>query len=377
MKKHRFKTTFNKVLSTDKQRLATYLAYIGIVALSIFSSCLSIIFGTEHFDANRFVTNLSFNIAIAILGLILAWKDGELSNETRKTGPLYEIRIFFDKLVKIIVDTGAFRQWCDLFYEVKKKAYVMNLLSNMGIYDYDYLLISEADLITLKKEPLENIHYRYKAKDYVVSLDQITEVQYYNLLKLRKTPIRYEKLPFTFFLSRETIDEYQKYAREQEHNKREKVLALTYRIGSLVVLSAIIALSIINPTKASANQVLFDTIGRIAQLLLSLFMGYTIAHDEAKREIACLKYKCRVIQHYDNDCQTGVFVPRDRNQIIADKIKELRNKKITENNIDLNTNLETLGEEKKEEPEPLEEPEVVEIEMTQEEIDALQIKKED
>lgn len=377
MKKEKIKNGFNKVMSQDKQRLSTYLAYIGIIGISVFSSCLSVIFGTENFDPNRFVTNLCFNISIAIAGLILAWKDGELSNETRKTGPLHEIRVFFDKIVKIIVDTGAFRQWCDLFYEIKKKAYIMNLLSNFGIYDYDYLLISDRDLETLKSEPLENIRYRYKAKDYVVSLDQITEVQYYKLLKLRNTPIRYEKLPFTFFLSRATVDEYQKYAREAEHNKREKVLALTYRIGSLVLLSTIFALSIINPTKASPDQVLFDTIGRITQLLLSLFMGYTIAHDEAKREIECLKYKCQVIQNYDNDCQTEVFVPKDRNEIIKEKVAALRDKRIAENQIDLNTNLETLGEESTKENEKSNDSEedVQVIEMTQEEYDAMQNKK--
>ena len=365
-KKNKFKEGFTKVMSSDKQRLSTYLAYVGIIGISIFSSCLSVIFGTDHFNANRFITNLCFNIAIAILGLILAWKDGELSNETRKTGALYDIRVFFDNLVKIVVDTGAFRQWADLFYEKNKHAYIMNLLSRIDIYEYDYLLIDDEDLKKLKEEPMENIVYHYKGKDYVVSLDQISEVQYYKLLKMRNNKIKYERLPFTFFLSRSSIDEYQKYAKEAEHNKREKVLALSYRIGSLVVLSGIIALSIINPTKDSAQQVLFDTIGRIAQLLISLFMGYTIAHDEAKRETACLKYKCKVIYEYDNDTQTGLFVPKDRNEIIAEKVKALREKRIKENKVDLSVNLETIGQEKSESN-----PNEIEVEMTKEEYDKM------
>ena len=334
MANEKIKVAFKNVINSDKQRLATYLAYVAIIGISIFSSCLNVIFGTENFDQTRFITNLCFNVAIAILGLVLAWKDGELSNETRKSGQLYEARKMFDKIVKIIVDSDAFRQWADIFYEVKRKEYIMNLLSTFGIYDYDYLLISEKDLETLKHEPLENIVYRYKGQEYKVCLDEITETQYYQLLKLRKNPIKYERLPFTFFLSRKLVDEYQKYAKEQESNKKQKVLALAYRVGSLVILSAIIALSIINPTKSSASQVAFDTIGRIFQLCTSLFMGYTIAHDEGKREIACLEYKASVIELYDNDCQNGIFVPKNRSEVIAEKIATLREKKIRENGID-------------------------------------------
>lgn len=331
----KLKDGFKAVMSSDKQRLTTYLAYIGIIGISIFSSFLSVIFGIEHFDSSRFITNLAFNIAIAVLGLVLAWKDGELSNQTRKTGTLFDIRQKFDKSVKIIVDHDSFRQWTDVFYETKRRSYIMNLLSRIGIYEYEYLLISEKDLERLKTEPLENVKYREKGKEYTIALDDITEVQYYKLLRLRHSQIKYEKLPFTFFLSRETEDEYQVYAKEQEHNKKEKVLALTYRIGSLVMLSVIIALSVVNPTESKADQVLFDTIGRIFQLFASMFMGYTIAHDEGEREIKCLEYKCRIIELYDNDTQTGLFAPKNRDELIKEKIAELRDKKMRDNDIHL------------------------------------------
>ena len=289
--KEKIKVTFKKIANSDKQRLSTYIAYFSIICISIFSSSLNVIFGLENFNRSRFITNLCFNIAIAILGMVLAWKDGELSNETRKSGLLYEARCMFDKIKKLIVDRDAFRQWNDIFYEKNKKEHVMSLLSSIGIYDYDYLLIDEKDLEKLKEEPMENICYRYKGKDYCVCLDSISEIQYYKILALRNKPIKYERLPFTFFLSRASIDEYQKYAREQEANKKQKAIALACRVGSLVILSTIIALSIVNPTKSSASQVAFDTIGRILQLCISIFMGYMIAHDEAKRETASLNYK--------------------------------------------------------------------------------------
>lgn len=367
-KKFKIKDGFVKVMNSDKQRLTTYLAYIGIVGLSFFSSCLSVIFGLEEFDSARFITNLCFNVAIAILGMILAWKDGELSNETRKTGELYETRSLFDRIVEIVVDTDAFRQWADILYEVKRQAHIMNLLSRIGIYDYEYLLIYEDDLKELQKTPKENIVYRIKGEEHTISLDQITEVQYHKLVYLRTKKIKYEKLPFTFFLSRAAVDEYEKYAKESEHNRREKILALTYRVGSLVALSAIIALSVINPTESSAQQVLFDTIGRIFQLCVSLFMGYTIAHDEARREIGCLKYKCQIIKNYDNDCQTGVFVPKNRTELIREKIELLRNKKIEENNLQevLNVNVSAVvadAIEEVEEPANVEEVEEVETVM--------------
>ena len=180
---------------------------------------------------------------------------------------------------------------------------------------------------------------------------------------MRNKPIKYERLPFTFFLSRASIDEYQKYAREQEANKKQKAIALACRVGSLVILSTIIALSIVNPTKSSASQVAFDTIGRILQLCISIFMGYMIAHDEAKRETASLNYKCSVIQAYDDDVQNGIFVPKNRNEIIAEKIAAMREKRIKENGIDF---LVMQNDKVKE----------VEIEMTPEEYKKLVDEKE-
>lgn len=333
MNKDRIKVAYNNVVNTDKQRLITYISYVTIIAVAIITSLLEVVFGTDHFNKGRFIASLSISIFIGVAILILAWKDGELTNQTKKKGLLHEARVIFDKLVKIVVDRFAFQQWNDNFYEIKRKEFIMNILSTIGIYDYEYLLISEEDLEKLKNEPMENIVYRFKGKEYVISLDSITESQYYKLLKIRKKPPRYERLPFTFFLSRKSIDEYQKYAKEQESNKKQKVLALTYRVASTVIFASIIAFSIINPTKSGAGQVAFDTIGRMFQFALSMFMGYSISHDEAKREIDSLEYKCQVIQAFDDDIQNGIFVPKDRNEVIAEKVALLREKRIRDNNI--------------------------------------------
>lgn len=353
MDKGKLKVAFNNVVNADKQRLVTYVAYVVVVVVAVFISFWNVIFGTDNFNVGRFVANLSFNIAIAVLILVLAWRDGELTNQTRKKGLLHDARQTFDKIVKIVVDRFAFQQWNDNFYEVKHKEFIMNLLSTFGIYDYDYLLISENDLKKLQNEPLENITYRYKGKEYIVSLDAITESQYYKLLKIRKNPPRYERLPFTFFLSRQSVDEYQRYAKEQERNKKQKVIALSYRVVSLLIFSGIIAFSIVNPIKSSASQVAFDTAGRMFQFVTSMFMGYTIAYDEGKREIESLDYKCQIIQAFDDDVQNGIFVPKDRNEVIAEKVALLREQRIKENGIN---HLTMQGDQIKE----------VELEMTPE-----------
>ena len=342
-KKTKLREKLANATNSDKQRFTTYLAYVGIIGISLFSSFLSVVFGLDHFDSSRFITNLCFNIAIAIMGLILAWKDGELSNETRKRGPLFDARQLFKKIVLLIIDTESFRQWNDVLFERERREYISTQLSKAQIYDYEYLLISDEDFEKLRKEPMSDIVYVDSKGTHTCALDQITEVQYYHILRFRKGNFKFEKLPYTFFKSRLGINRYKKYAETQDNERKVKIWALTYRVLVVVVFSTIFALAIINPTESNGKQVLFDTISRISNLFVSLFLGYSLAHDSANREIDLLEYKCEIIQQYDDELQSGIFVPKDREQIILEKIKKIREKKLT-----------NVVEEKKEEPEELE-----------------------
>lgn len=354
-KKSKLREKLANASDSDKQRATTYLAYVGIIGVSLFSSFLSVIFGLDHFDSSRFITNLCFNVAIAILGLILAWKDGELSNETRKRGPLYEARQLFKRIVLLIIDVEAFRQWNDILFKRERKEYIITELSKSQVYDYEYLLISEEDLEKLKSEPLADIVYRDDKGIHTCALDQITEVQYYNILRFRKGKFKFEKLPYTFFKSRLGINRYKKYAETQDDERKIKLWALTYRVLVVVAFSTIFALAIINPTESNGKQVLFDTISRISNLFVSLFLGYSLAHDEAVKEVNLIEYKCEIIQQYDDELKSGIFVPKDRNEIIMEKIRKMQEEKMKE--LEENDPISQEVEETKE----------IEIEMTKEE----------
>lgn len=362
----KIKETAQNATNSDKQRFITYLAYFSIIAVSIFSSCLSVIFGLEQFNFTRFITNLCFNVAIAIVGLILAWRDGELSNETRKRGLLYETRQLFKKIVKLIIDADSFRQWNDLLFEKERKEYILTELSKVQIYEWEYMRISLDDLSDLRKAPKENIeYYDENGIKQLCVLDEITDIQYYTILKYRKGKFKFEKLPYTFFKSKLGANMYKKYADELDKERKIKIWALTYRVLVVVIFSTIFALAIINPNDSDSNQVLFDTISRISNLVISLFMGYTLAHDKANREIECLEYKIEIIQQYDDELQCGLFVPKNRNQILMEKIASLREKKVAENEITTKTINNTTPTEN------VAETGEIEIEMTQEEYDSM------
>ena len=90
--RERFKNTLTKFNDSEKQRILTWLCYVAVISLAILTSSLTLFFDTENFNASVFFCSLCFNLAIAILMLILSLRDGRLSNETRKSGELYEIK---------------------------------------------------------------------------------------------------------------------------------------------------------------------------------------------------------------------------------------------------------------------------------------------
>lgn len=310
----------------DKQRIVTYLCYIFIIVVSVLSSTLSIVFGLENFNAPRFITNTCLNVAFSIIALILSWKDGEMASDNRRTGPLAELKEIFKKVVKLIVDTDSFRQWNDRFYEIERKDYIKTQLANAQIFDYEYLLVSDHDLETLKERPRNDIELFVKesGETKTIALDQITEYQFRVIDIFRKGKYKFPKIPYTFFRETNNVNSYKKYATEADKNRKIKVFALFYRVGMIVIFSVIFALAIINPNASDGKQIAFDTLSRIFNMVTSLFMGYSLARDEAIRLRDSLEYKISTINDYLADIETGAFVPLNRTEEINRKIEERR-----------------------------------------------------
>lgn len=381
-------------LNKDKQRLITYLAYVLIVVVSILASTLSVVFGIgENFDGARFATNLCLNVAFAIIALILAWKDGELASDQRKSGLLYEMKEEFKKTVKLIIDTDGFRQWNDKLYEREKKDYIVTQLANAQIYDYEYILICEDDLKSLLESPRNDIQYfnKEKNKTETIALDEITEHQYEVIKFFKNGDFEFPKIPYTFFKSIDNTNSYKKYATEADKTRKIKVFTLVYRVVMIVIFSIIFALAIINPNQSDGKQVVFDTVSRIFNMVVSVFMGYSLARDEATRLRDSLGYKIGIINDYITDIETGAFVPLNRSEEINLKINERREKlkleeaekerkriemeekkKLEDENekIKISDVVETLTQESKKEEEK-----IIEIEIPEEEIEIIDDKK--
>jgi len=366
LKKAKAVSYIKAATNRDKQRTVTYLAYIGCVAVSVLASSLSIIFGIqESFSFNRFVTNLCFNIAFAVLALVLSWRDGEMANENRESGLLYEMKQLFKRAVKLIIDTESFRQWNDILYDKMKKEFIRDSLAVIDINDYEYMYISEDDLKKLKTQDLENVKYLdpEDKKEKTIALYQISNYKYETIKNFRDGKFKFPKLSYTYFKSASKGNSYFKFANEERKNKNIKVFALVYRVLMILIFSTIFALAIINPTQSDAKQIVFDTITRVFNMVSSMFMGYSLARDEAKREASSLEFKANTINDYDVELQTGLFVPLGRDEIIQKRIQTIRDKRIAEMKEE---DKKPVIEEKPKEPET----EFIEVEMTEEEIQA-------
>lgn len=342
---------------TKKQRIFTLIAYFGVTVLAVISQSLSLLFDLENFDGTRYATKICLNIAFNLIVLILAIVDGRLSNETKRTGELYEKRKEFNQETNKIVDEDSFRQWNDVEYERQRKEYVMQELNRIHIYDHQYLLISEEDLKKLLKEPLDHIKYRKSRKTNEwdeCTLDQISEYQYDVIMLFRQGKYTFKKINHEYFLSINSRNEYKYHAeRQDKKNRKAEFLNIAYRVSMLVVAPAVTSLVVLTGNNSPAGQVAWDTISSVVNICLSIFMGYNLAHNEANDQIGDFKYKIEKIKQYLVELSTGIFVPKDRNEVIREKLEQIRANRERENE-ETNKNLkenETLVETDKNEQE--------------------------
>lgn len=327
-KKGQFSNFITNLSDSDKQRFITFLAYIVIVLVAVLSSYLQVQFGTdENFKLSVFITNLAFNLAIGILALLLSIKDGRLSNETRRKGDLYETKKEFKQKSVQIVDVDSFRQWNDKTYEDERLDYIMTELAQINIYDTEYLFVSDADLEKLTEEPCECVA-THDNKEVIVQLDKIDEYQYESIKYYRSGKFKFKKLPYSFFKSGTGRNEYKFYADNEGRDQKIEVIAYVYRIIMIVVFSVIISLAIVNPTGANGKQVAYDTVSRVANAVISIFMGYSLAHDEKNRLIDGLLFKIDKIEQYLTDIESGTFIPLNKSDVIRIKIEEIRKKRL-------------------------------------------------
>lgn len=318
-------------LPFGKQRIMTWLAYVAILVLSVLASCYDLLFNIENFDANKFVTKLSISICIAIMALLMAIRDGKTTNESKKSGDYFDIKQKFKDKVDQLVNKEWFRQWCNgVLYERERTSAISAILNEYGITDYEYMLVTDADLEALKTEPRNCIVGKDKeGKDIVKPLDVITENQA-KLLKILRTNFRFKQLDYSYFTSQSSGGGYAYYANLKDNQRKRKVFALAYRVFMILATTSILALAAINPHDESAAQVAFDTTGRIVTLLSSCFMGYALANDEMAENIDAMVFKIEKIDEYLIEKESGLFVPVSKDEQIRARIEEIEKKRAEE-----------------------------------------------
>ena len=323
----KIKAAYLKFASTSegKQRAITVLCYALILAVSVLSSVLQVIFGFENFNLTRFITNLRINSAVSIITMILAMRDGKLSGENAKEGDYYEAKLTFKSVLKKIVSRDFFRQFCDVLFNREREEYVMNILARANIYDDAFLLISNGDFELLKNEPHECVYKDKDGKEIKKPLDQLSELQYEALKKYRSGNYHFPKLEYTYFTSTGYKNNYAYQANLQKRQQRVEVWAIIYRLLLVLIISAVFSLIIINPNTGAnyVKQAIIDTTTRLLNFGSSIFFGYVIANDQIKEKTESLLYKVDIINQYEDERATGAFVPKSNDEIVMGKIKAL------------------------------------------------------
>lgn len=324
LKRAKRKEYLEVVKNSNKQRLITYITYGFLLILIIVASSLTIFFDLEHFSPQDFAVNLCFSVAISIIALMLSIKDGELSNENRKNGEYFEAKETFNNLSRKIGSKDAFRQYNDEVYNKERKEYIEQRLIDVNITNINYLYLSGDDLSTLLEKP-KMCEFRVGDNEEIEikPFDKINPVQYATILKLKKGDFKFPKINYTYFMSRDKNSSYRFQAKIQGKPNYIKIFGVIYRLGFLVILSAIFALMAVNPNGSGAGQLALSTISRIFTFVSSCFFGYTLANFEMKITLSSLIFKNDTISDYLKAMQTGAFVPKNIDELVLEKIKAL------------------------------------------------------
>lgn len=323
LKKQKRREYLEIIKNSNKQRLTTYLAYFFLVILIVVASSLSIFFDLEHFSLTDYIVNLCFSVSIAVVALLLSIKDGELSNENRKTGEYYDAKINFSMLSSKIASKDAFKQFNDEMYLRERKSFVEQRLLDANITNPNYLLVNDEDLDLLLENP-RLCEIRISDDETIIKpFDKINPIQYAVIQKYKKGNFKFPKINYAYFIERDKNSSYQFQAKIQGRPNYIKIFGIIYRLALIVILSAILTLTAVNPNGASAGQLALSTISRIFTFVSSCFFGYTLANLEMKSNLSSLIFKNDMINDYLKAMQTGAFIPKNMEDEVLAKIKAL------------------------------------------------------
>lgn len=311
--------------AVGKQRIVTWLAYAAIIALSIITSLGDFLFDPDNFDATKFATKVSISVCIVIIVMLMSTKDGQITNEERKTGNYHDAKERFKAKRGLIVNLDWFRQWADgPLYERERKAAVVDILAEYGITDYEYMLISDSDFKDLRDGPKECM-----AAGEMKPLAELSDAQW-KVVRYLRTGFRFKALEYSYFTSSANAGGYAYYANLRANQRKRKIFAIGYRVFMVVVTTAVFMLAAFKEHGGGAAQIAYDTSSRFATLLSSAFMGYSLANDEMRENISAIEFKIEKIDQYLVESQSGEFVPVSRDERIRERIREMERQKAEE-----------------------------------------------
>lgn len=354
-----------------KARIATWLSYVAVLTLSVLASCYELIFDFDGFDATKFATKLSISMCIAIMGLLMSIKDGKDTNEGKRFGDYYEAKKAFADKIASIANKEWFKQWADgVLYPRERKSAIMAILNEDGVDDYAYMQVSDEDLKALESGPrMCAVGRDGEGKPIERPLEPLSKRQS-ALVRSLRAGFKFKQLDYTYFTSATDGSGYSYYANLKEKQQRRKAFALFYRVLMIIMTTSIFALAVINPHGEDIGQVAFDTVGRITTLLSSVVMGYCLANDEMRENMDSMAFKAEKIDEYLVEKESGSFVPKSKDEIVRAKIEEIERRKKKE--------AERAGKTSEDNPPKKEDPpteDVVEIEMTEDELAAFSATK--
>lgn len=258
-----------------------------------------------------------------LIVMLLAYYDHRLSVYDVPTHPLNERHNSLAEEVKEIISRGlmfAFRQYTHDTYIKKREDYTHKLLREVGLIDPRILELSYEQIDQLRITPMG-----VQGDGKVVYFDTITKEQYKTLLRVKHGKFTYDELSSDYFVTSSDIrvsDVYQYHSEIKKWRSRSILMRVGIKMAIILIYSVIFAM-IKKPNPDEMWVFYMTLLTHISGGVGGFLSGVKMAKEDIRSLVGEVEFKINMLLSFVSDYKSGVFVPKNLDDIVKEKLRAL------------------------------------------------------
>lgn len=323
------KSYFEKVKKADmKKKSRIVIVFFFLIAL-IFGTIANL--GFAPFDFLTWLADMLILLGIEVFGLLMGEISGMDRYHENVNGAFQRNLALYNKQMG---ESGhlvyqGFGQWYSRKLPEELISKKVDFLTSKGIsYDNAYLIVHYCDLGDIDALSRNVIKKEDKKTKKDVYIDQIKPYQVEAVKHVLGGDFQLDAPNSSYYLTaisdkHNGLSIFELGNAYQKDIKQTKNVNRAVKLGASVVISAFMAaLTVYDLMGGDSLQAWMKLISRITALCTSLFSGFLSAKAMVSIESKIIKNKVICLGMYLTDVKTGVFMPKNKEEIVKEKYEE-------------------------------------------------------